>query len=129
MCRPVPYHAGGQQHIVDDVQIGYQMKHLEDKADVLSPISRPFWLAHRVDVVSSYVNLTGRRAQHRSSGQQKRRLATAARASDDDEIPFLNMATNLIQSFKFTTPGSIYLTDVLETYQFHTSPISVQTGE
>jgi hypothetical protein len=75
-----------QQGVVERIQGWQQIEELEDKPDVPSPEQRERVIVERGDILPVDLHLASRRSVEGTYQVEQRRLATAARAHDADEL-------------------------------------------
>jgi len=111
----------GQKHVFGDIQIGHQMKHLEDKADILCSESCSGSPALGIEILLFDGNCPAGRPAHGRDGHEQGGFSTAAGPTDDDELTFFDSQVNSVQRLDNASGGLVGLGDIFKANHVYSS--------
>src|ERR1051326_2176187 len=116
-----------QLDILNHVQLGQQIKKLEDKPNLAIANRRKLARGSIVDHNAIESNRPGSRSIQAAEDMHQRGLAAARGANDRNELTFVNIELDIIQRANFFIAKAINLTDVAEFDQWHWAILGTAT--
>ena len=105
---------GSGQDVLQSSQVGDQVEHLENEADVFRAEFGPVLDAQGVGIDAADLDRAACGVKHAPDGEQQRGFAAAARPPNDGEFAFVDVQGDFVQGVDFALAGFVGFTDVVK---------------